>query len=510
MSKTVPGLSAEYVSFYQTGTTSAPSIRHADSNSTGLYLTPTTLGITQSSANSMVFAAGKIAVSSPLESSSTIAATNLKLTIAGSSNPAQSNYFEAAATTSSTDPLYFTYLAAPRVSGPFMASHSYTLYIAGPPSSGAMPHSFYVNSGTSHFGGPVAICGSLTFLSIGKINIECNPLSTLTYTIPDVGTNAGFIMSSSSGGQVITASTATGSIVKGAILRYGEDGGSFVNGMSGNTVYSTYFAAPTLTNAFASEAATIYVSGPPSGTVSTAYSVLVGGGASQFRGRVDVSSLGFVGDPTTGISWNSIGSYSMTSAGAQTMTVDSSGVALAANKALNFGGPLLMKLAGTPHFALDVTGLATIADGYPGSISGSVSIRGTVSGTGFNTTPITVPVYYFPLGGKAYFIVISNGTSTAWKTAGNPANSNYITITFSSFATVVAAYLTGCIGTTSTSTAATVKNIVLDGYMSGTAPVANSVIMVFPVNSALLASNLWSGSNQALTIGVSGIIFADK
>lgn len=510
MSKTVSGLNAEYISFYQNGTISVPSIRHAESTLNGIYLTTSTLGITQDGADSMKFASGKITVSNPFESSSTISATNLKLSISGNSVSTQANYFGATAVTTSTDPLYFTYMAAPKVSGPFMSSYSCTLYIAGPPSAGADSHSLCIAAGESHFGGPVIIEDSLTFCSIGKINIKCAPVSTLTYTIPDVGSNSSFILSSSTGGQVITASSSIGNTVKGAILRLGEDKGTIMNGVSGNSVYATYFAAPVLTNALAGRAATLCVSGPPTGTVATGYSVIVDGGNSHFAGRVDVNSLGFVDDTATGINWNSIGSFSMKSMGTPITTVNSNGVNIAAAKSIDFSGPLLMRLAGTPHFSLDSTGLATIADGYPGSISRSVSIRGTVAGTGFSTTPILIPVYYFPLGGKAYLIVISNGTSTTWKTAGNPAVSNYITITFSGFVSINSLLLTGIVGTTSTSTSATAKNIALSGYLTGTAPVANSAIMVFPVNSALLASNLWAGSNQALSIYVSGIIFADK
>ncbi len=514
MSKTFDGIDTPFIRLQQETSPSKVSIFLGDNTTSGIYfMADGTVGITNLGIDALVFNSTGMNVNSNISSIGDFECRNLKMSVVGSNNFQEANYIGASYDSDNAKTVYFTYFDSPRLNGSFMPSASYNVFIAGPPSSGLATFSLYVNSGAVYMGGSLNLVGPLQFGSSSKISINCSPNNNLTYTLPDVGTNANFLLSSSTGGQILNAASFSGTTIKGGIVSFSTDTSSILNYGSSNTIHLNYFAAPTISSSAASLASNVYIAGPPSGA-TTSYSLLVNTGTSQFGGpalfRNAANSIGFINDSTTGISYNSAGSYSLVANGTTTATVNSSGLTIGSSRSLNFTGQLLMQLSGVSHFSLSASGLATIANGYPGAITSTVSVRGTVAGTGFSTTAVTLSLYYFPLGGKCYYTVIASGTSTLLKTGAAPSASNYLTITFSDFTSITSAFLTGVVGTYTSTSVSTTKNIALNGYTYGTGVSANSIIMVFPTNSTLVSGNLWTGTTQTLTAFFSGIIFADK
>ena len=505
MSKTVSGLNAEYISFYEDGSAADLSILGPSGNS-GIFMTMTgAAGFANAGICSLLVGVAEIDIYNPIVSSSRISCSNMTVNILGSASKDQCNYFSAACTTGSTNPVFFTYLDAPVMDCTFVPSHTYTLYVAGPPSSGVATFSVYVNSGSSYFGGGIIT----NQIAMNKILISGNSSSGVVYTIPDAGTNANFVLSNSASGQMIRTSYLSSSFAKGGIMSFGKDGDVIPNIVSGSTVHLNYFAGVSFSANSPALSSTVCIASQPLGS-TVGYAFMVLSGTSQFSGLIELNSLGFINDNTTGLSYNSMGAFSCISQGAPVARFTADGITMPADKSLNFTNTLNMSLAGISHFSINPAGLPKIANGYVAKLTSAVSVKATVAGTGFSTTSSTLPIYYFPLGGKAYYVVISSDTSNTWKTGGTPSSSNYLSITFFDFAIINAISFEGTVGTYNTGTVATTKHVSLKGYMSGSGILNNSIVMVFPVSSALATSNLWTGTLQPLTGYFTGIIFADK
>ena len=514
MSKSFDGVDATIIKIKNNSETQT-AICNQDSTPYGIYFKADgTLGFINSNSEMMSIGSSGLNISAPVTSSSDFEMRNLRLSISGCSDPVGASYISSQTSMSNKGSSYSTYFAAPRISGSFIPDFSHNIYIEDAPNSGVYTYALYVNSGTTYFGGQLILNSSRNQLQFGNtksISLTCSPQNNLIYTIPDIGANANFIMSTSNGGQILNAASVSGLTIKGGIVSFGTDTTTITNYGTSNTIYLNYFAAPAIGNSAPSVAANVYIAGSPSGA-ATSYSLLINSGTAQFGGSAifknGANSIGFVGDSGTGISYQGLGSYSLNSS--STPVAGISATSLNMYQAVNFSSQFMMQLAGSPHFALSSDGLATVANGYPGSISSTVSVKGTVAGTGFNTSTVSINVYYFPLGGKCYYVVISSGTGTSLKTGGSPSSSNFLTVTFSNFTTVNSAFLSGTAGTYSDTTSSTAKNITLSGYTYGSGVSANSIIMVFTTNSTLISGNLWTGTTKSLTVFISGIIFADK
>lgn len=283
-----------------------------------------------------------------------------------------------------------------------------------------------------------------------------------------------------------------------------------------NAAYFTYLNAPSVSGSFIPSAAyTLYVAGAPSIGTSK-YALYVATDASGFAGQILGSSStnlstpahSFIGDASTGIGYSTTGAYNLVSSGALIAGISSTGLSIASTKAINFGGEVTINRAGTSHFVLDSTGLATIANGYAGNVTtATVSLaRGTLSQTSFPAGPVTANIDYFPLGGKTYYVQI---TYTGWAIIATYSSGLLrMNITFTPFTTVDSANLIGLFASNAPAPSATTVNVHLEcRSMLRTAP--NVITMETSASSGLSGGHTWR-NNNTLTVYVHGTIIADK
>lgn len=197
MGKSVPAVDANSVRFTADGLSSAVNLHRFGDTTTGIGFTTSNISHYISGSQVLQLTGSSASASIPLTG------TRLQLTGTGGTTASASTlYVSPSLVTSTTNPAYFTYLAAPAVSGSFIPSTSYTLYIADAPALGTSKYAMYVGAGTSGFAAQVAGSSSAT-------------LSTPAYSfLGDLTTGIGYTSSGAfrfvSGGAAVSSLASTG------------------------------------------------------------------------------------------------------------------------------------------------------------------------------------------------------------------------------------------------------------------------------------------------------------